>query len=337
MTLGLLDEAVENGARLEAATAILGISTRSIQRWRRAGSDRRSEPRERAPRNKLSADEIATVVRLASSVEYRDLSPNQIVPRLADEGEYVASESSFYRILRAKNLLAHRDAARPSIPRTPPRLRATAPNQVWSWDITYLLSRIRGVFFRLYMIEDIWSRKIVGWAVHETESTELAAKLFVETCEQLGVDPTGLALHADNGGPMKGSTMLATLQRLHVVASFSRPSVSDDNPFSEALFRTLKYRPEYPSKPFESIEDARRWVAEFVAWYNNTHLHSGIRFVTPEHRHSGADVALLARRSAVYQAAKERRPERWSRQTRNWSRIAVVELNPQSGEREQRC
>lgn len=151
---------------------------------------------------------------------------------------------------------------------------------------------------------------------------------MLETCMRT-VEAGRIVLHSDNGGPMKGSTMLATLQRLGVVPSFSRPGVSDDNPFSEALFRTLKYRPEYPRKPFSTIAQARLWVAGFVAWYNNVHRHSSIRFVTPEQRHQGHDVAVLARRAQLYEQARRRRPERWARGTRNWTPAGAVYLNPQ--------
>jgi putative transposase len=143
-----------------------------------------------------------------------------------------------------------------------------------------------------------------------------------------GVDPGKLVLHADNGGPMKGSTLLATLQRLGVVPSFSRPSVSDDNPFSEALFRTLKYRPNYPRKPFQSLVEALQWVEGFVRWYNEEHLHSGIRYVTPATRHSGGECPILANRHDVYTAAKRRTPRRWTQSTRNWSPVGAVYLNP---------
>ena len=162
---------------------------------------------------------------------------------------------------------------------------------------------MRGRFYYLYMVEDVWSRKIVGWEVHEEECVDLAAELVTRSCEMAGISREGLVLHSDNGGPMKGSTMLATLQHLGIVASFSRPQVSDDNPYSEALFRTLKYRPGYPRKPFESLAAARAWVAGFVAWYNTEHLHSGIGFVTPEDRHQGRDLAILEHRRKVYDAS----------------------------------
>ena len=187
------------------------------------------------------------------------------------------------------------------------------------------------MFFYLYIIMDVWSRKIVGWDVQAMESMEWASLLVDRSCRQLGVDPEGLILHSDNGGPMKGSTMLATLQRLGIVASFSRPRVSDDNPYSEALFRTLKYRPEYPRRPFANIEEARNWVRGFVRWYNSEHLHSAIRFVTPDDRHFGRDREILAQRRCVYEKARKRHPERWTGDIRNWEPISAVTLNPDHG------
>ena len=201
---------------------------------------------------------------------------------------------------------------------------------MWSWDITWLPSPIRGAFFYLYLVEDVWSRKVVGWAVHEREGHELAAELVARICLEDQVDASGLVLHSDNGGPMKGATMLATLRGLGILPSFNRPGVSDDNPFSEALFRTLKYCPSYPSKPFASLDAARTWVAGFVHWYNTEHLHSGIRFVTPSARHQGDDLKLLAHRDRLYQRARRRRPQRWSGRTRNWSHVATVVLHPEA-------
>jgi transposase InsO family protein len=269
------------------------------------------------------------VVDAANRPEYRDLSPQQIVPQLADKGVYLASESTFYRILREEDALHHREPSRPRSATRPREHIATGPLEVWSWDITYLRSAVRGAFYYLYLIEDIWSRKIVGWAVHEEESMDLSARLIDETATRLGCDRSGLVLHSDNGGPMKGSTMLATLQRLGIVESFSRPHVSDDNPYSEALFRTLKYRPAYPRGAFASIAAARQWVEDFVAWYNTEHLHSAISFVTPEDRHTGEDQAILVRRREIYEAARKRKPERWSGKSRSWERVEVVKLNPE--------
>jgi putative transposase len=203
---------------------------------------------------------------------------------------------------------------------------AMGPNQVWSWDITYLPTVIRGRFFYLYLILDIYSRRIMGWTVQAVESAEHAAALFRATCDAQPVDPHGLILRSDNGGPMRGSTLLATLQWLGIVTSFSRPATSSDNPFSEALFRTLKYRPTWPSKPFASVEQARDWVASFVAWYNSEHRHSALRFVTPNERHDGREGAILAHRTRVYEQARRRRPERWSGTIRNWMPIGPVRL-----------
>jgi len=269
-------------------------------------------------------------VQVANSPEYRDLSPKQIVPRLADEGVYLASESTFYRTLRAEGQLVHREPSRePTGGGRPDPQVATGPGQVWSWDITYLRSPIRGVFFYLYVVIDVWSRKLVGWTVAEEESSEHASTMIELACTREGVGRGQLVLHSDNGGPMKGATLLATLQLLGVVTSFSRPRVSNDNPFSEALFRTGKYRPEFPRRPFASLEEARQWVTWFACWYNTEHRHSAIRFVTPEQRHAGLEDELLANRRDVYAAAKKSRPERWATATRDWSPVETVTLNPQ--------
>jgi transposase InsO family protein len=246
---------------------------------------------------------------------------------LADEGVYVASESTFYRVLREEQLLAHRGKARPGISRKPPEHVASAPNQVWSWDITYLRGPVRGAFLYLYMVVDLYSRRIMGSEVHEEECNQRAAALARRCFEQAG-SPQGLILHSDNGGPMKGATMLATLQNLGIAASFSRPRVSDDNPFSEALFRTLKYRPCFPDQPFEGLEQARAWVTSFVAWYNTVHLHSALNFVTPEDRYFGREGAVLTARQQVYTRAQRRHPERWSGELRDWSPTGPVRLNP---------
>lgn len=329
--LALIDEAVEAGARLCAACGVLDLSTRTVQRWRNqnSGDDRRHGPNT-VPANKLSTAERKKVIVVATSPEFRDLSPKQIVPTLADQGKYVASESTFYRVLHEEDMMKHRAPSRPPHNR-PHALSATAPNQVYSWDITYLRSPIRGVFFYLYLFLDIFSRKIVGWRVEEEENTEHSSDLLTRICYAEDIDADTVTLHADNGGPMKGALMVATMQKLGVTPSFSRPRVSNDNPYSESLFRTVKYRPSYPSKPFENIEAARQWVEGFVHWYNNDHLHSGIRFVTPADRHAGRDQDILARRAELYERARQRHPERWSDSTRDWSRVEIVNLNPEPG------
>lgn len=328
MILSLVDEAVASGARLSKVCERLGVSDRALQRWRLPAhaEDKRCGPR-RSPANKLTEAERRKVLEVVNSEPYRDLSPKQIVPRLADEGCFVGSESTMYRILREEGQMAHRGPTRPPVPRPAPELVATGPNQVWTWDITYLRSSVRGSFFYLYLFVDLFSRRIVGWEVYEKESAEYSTALFLRLWREAGC-PAGLRSHSDNGGPMKGATLLATFQALGVVPSFSRPRVSDDNPFSEALFRTLKYRPSFPRKPFVTLEAARAWVADFVRWYNTEHRHSALRFVTPDQRHFGQESAILTHRERVYREARRRHPERWTRGLRNWSPAGEVRLGP---------
>jgi len=328
MILSTVEEGLAKGAHLRTICARLGVSSRTVERWLRpdAGEDLRCGPRT-SPVNKLTEVERKRVLAIANSEEFRDVSPRQIVPRLADQGDYVASEATFYRVLRAEGQMTHRGRAKAPVPRAKPELVACKPHQVWTWDITYLKSSVRGMFFYLYLVVDLYSRRIVGWEVHEEESQEHSKQLMLVAHAAAG-QPVGLRLHQDNGGPMKGSTFLATLQWLGVVPSFSRPRVSDDNPFSEALFRTLKYRPSYPDKPFASLEEARAWMTAFVRWYNTEHRHSGIRFVTPDQRHFGAETEILEHRHSVYEQARHRRPERWTRSTRNWSPVGIVRLGP---------
>jgi transposase InsO family protein len=328
MIQALVEEAVVAGARRWKACELLGIAVRTLERWDDDSDDGRHGPKS-PPANRLSAAERQRIVEVATSPEFRDESPKQIVPSLADRGEYVGSESTFYRVMHAEDMQHRRGPARPPRHR-PSEHVADGPWQVASWDITYLKSHVRGAFFYLYLVVDVWSRKILGWEVHEVEAAELASALLERIRSEVGpdVDLAGWVLHSDNGGPMKGATMLATMQRLGVVPSFSRPSVSNDNPFSESLFRTMKYVPEYPRDGFATVEAARAWVAAFVAWYNHDHKHSGIGFVAPADRHAGRDVEILAARRAVYARARRRKPERWSRHTRLWDRPAIVRLNP---------
>lgn len=326
--LSLVAEGTECGLTQAASCEEVGVEPRTVQRWRLLPilEDGRKGPKTK-PANRLSPTERAKIMAIATSEEFINKSPHQIVPTLADRGEFVASESSFYRVMKAGEVLSHRGRSQPRVVVRPKALSAMKPNEVYSWDITYLLSALRGQYFYLYMFLDIFSRKIVGWRVHGVQSADLSSILLAEICAEQGISPKQLTTHADNGGPMKGATMLVTMQKLGIVPSFSRPSVSDDNPFSESLFKTLKYCPQYPSKPFESIGDATTWVAAFVDWYNNEHLHSGIKFVTPNSRHAGDDVIILEKRNAVYQEAKEKNPLRWSKETRDWKRILVVKLN----------
>ena len=336
MAITLIAEAKIAGARQEKSCEIIGITSRTLRRWKsqqlipqQTQDQRKVAAANRIPANKLSEAERVQVIETCNLSEYKSLPPSQIVPILADKGEYIASESSFYRVLRDADQVNRRGRAEQPKTHTKPKgYNATEPNQVWSWDITYLASAVRGIFYYLYLIEDIFSRKIVGWEIHEAESAEYASLLVRKTCLAESIHQEGLVLHSDNGSPMKGATMLATLQKLGVVPSFSRPSVSDDNPYSESLFRTLKYVPSYPNQPFQDLESARIWVQSFVQWYNEQHRHSAIRYVTPNQRHDGEDHAILVQRTAIYETARKRNPARWSGGIRNWGRIENVWLNP---------
>ncbi len=325
--LTLVSEASNAGARKLEAAELLGVPIRTIQRWEHHGcSDGRKGSRA-APANKISETERDHIIAVLESPEFGDSNPNQIVPKLADRGIYMGSESTMYRILKNLKMNKHRQSSRPGTRKRPEPYVATGPNQVWCWDITYLPSKVKGIYFYLYMILDVFSRKAVGYQVYECESGDLAADMITDACNQEGVMRDQVVLHSDNGASMKSLTMLAKLQDLGVIPSFSRPSVSNDNPYSESLFRTLKYRPEYPDRPFENLDDSRDWVNSFVHWYNNEHLHSGINFVTPASRHIGNDIEILAHRHQVYQEAKNKHPERWTKETRNWNHITEVSLN----------
>jgi transposase InsO family protein len=335
--IALVDEAVAAGARRSAACAELDLSERTLQRWKDPEGgireDRRPFADRPAPANKLSEEERDRIVATCNAPEFASLPPSQIVPRLADQGTWIASESSFYRVLRERGQNHRRGRSRSATRVRPPTsFEAKGPCQVWSWDITWLPGPIAGAFFYLYLIVDIWSRKIVGWEVHERETADFAAQMLERAVWAEKCLTSPLVLHADNGSPMKGATMKTTMERLGVTASFSRPRVSNDNPFSEALFRTCKYMPDWSTRGFATIDEARAWVQGFACWYNFEHRHSAIRFVTPDQRHRGEDRALLANRHRVYELARAAHPERWSGETRCWKPIGSVWLNPERPE-----
>lgn len=312
---------------------MLDISLRTYQRWTREGGngqvDGRKGCRRVAPANKLSEAERQQILVVANSAEFASSPPSQIVPTLVDRGEYLASESTLYRILKAAQQQHHRGRASKPSTRVVTSHCATEANRLWAWDITWLPARVTGLYFYWYMVLDVYSRKIVGHEVHVAESAELASLLLRRASLAEGLAGREVVLHSDNGSAMKGATMLATLEKLGIVSSFSRPRVSNDNAYAESLFRTCKYRPNYPSKPFDSVEAARDWTLKFVQWYNHQHKHSGLKFVTPAQRHDGRDAAVLLEREKVYEAAKMRRPERWSGATRNWKLQDEVWLNPE--------
>jgi transposase InsO family protein len=273
--------------------------------------------------------EREAILEVCASEAYASLPPSQIVPQLADTGVYLASESTMYRVLKAAGQLNRRGRARkPRRVALPTSHQASGPNQVWSWDITYLPSPVKGQYWYLYLFEDIYSRKAVGWEVCAQESGEDAAVVLSRCVLSEQCYRTPLVLHSDNGSPMKSSTLLMKMYDLGITPSRGRPRVSNDNPYSESLFRTLKYCPQWPAKGFATLEAAQTWVCSFVRWYNHDHRHSRIRFVTPAQRHEGKDTTILARRHEIYEAAKALNPGRWSGRTRNWTPIGAVMLNP---------
>jgi transposase InsO family protein len=329
-------KAQANGARLHLACEIAGIDVRTLQRWRAgeglvAGDGRPGAVRP-TPAHALSVQEQQELLRVANTARFADVPPARIVPMLADEGVYLASESSFARVLRAQGQSRRRGRAKvPGSSRPPTTHIATAPRQVWCWDMTFLPTRVAGRWFYLYVILDLYSRKIVGWEVQPKDDAQHASELVRRTAlaERISTFEKKPVLHGDNGATLKATTVLTMLQWLGVRPSYSRPRVSDDNAFAEALFRTAKYRPEFPSKAFIDLDEARAWASQFVHWYNVDHRHSAIRYVSPAQRHAGEDHALLAARHALYQQARERNRARWSRDTRNWTPVGPVALNPE--------
>jgi len=336
----LVDEAVKNGAREIKACELIGISQRTLTRWRKneaienEGQDKRPICKRPEPKNKLSCEERKEILAIVNSAEFQSLPPSQIVPTLADQGIYIASESTIYRVMHEANEQNHRGKAKASTSKPKSTHCATGPNELWSWDITYCMRNVKGLYFYLYMIIDIYSRKIVGWEVWPEESAEHASTLIRKAVmgQHITNQAKPLVLHSDNGAPMKGATMLETLYQLGITPSRSRPRVSDDNPYSESLFKTCKYCPSYPAHGFEDITQVREWVKVFVHWYNTKHKHSGIKFLTPNERHQGKEDEILAKRHELYEKAKATHPERWTKGTRNWSLAKEVWLNPEKSQ-----
>jgi putative transposase len=335
----LVEEAVANGARQREACKEIGLSARTLQRWCKEGApaaDQRPLAERPEPANKLTEQEQKAILEVVNKAEFQSLPPSQIVPILADRGIYIASESTIYRILHEAQEQHHRGRYKAPVAKPISTHCTTEPNRVWSWDITYLPGPAKGLYFYLYLILDIYSRYIVGWEVWEEESAEYASVLVrrAAMAQSITRQEQPLILHSDNGSPMKGATMLETLYNLGITPSRSRPRVSNDNPYSESIFRTCKYCSSYPSNGFATINESRQWVKEFVHWYNFYHRHSGIKFLTPHQRHSGQGEEILIKRHQLYEEAKAKHPARWTRQTRDWSIGNEVWLNPEKSQKE---
>ena len=331
-----IEVAHAGGARLRLACETAGIELRTLQRWKAqeglSAGDGRPQAVRPMPGHALSAAERQGILAVANEARFADVPPARIVPTLADEGIYLASESSFARVLRAHGQNTRRGRAKPpKVSRAPTTHIAAAAREVWCWDMTYLPAIVMGRWFHLYLILDLYSRKIVGWEVHDSDDADHAVHLVRRTAlaEGIAAMSTKPVLHGDNGSTLKATTVLAMLNWLGVKPSYSRPRVSDDNAYAESLFRTAKYRPEFPTKGFADLDAARAWAAEFVRWYNHDHRHSGIRYLSPAQRHAGQDLVILAKRHALYVQARQRHPARWSGRTRNWSPVGPVTLNPE--------
>jgi putative transposase len=293
---------------VRAALRALGASHATWYRRQRPASAR--VQRRAAPPLALSSTERAAIVDTLTSPRLADCTPYTAYARLLDEGSYLASVRTFYRVLAAQGLVHERRNQLTHPAHTKPELIAMAPNQVWSWDITRLRSALKWQHFYLYVLLDIFSRYVVGWLVAQAENAGLAGALIEESCSKHGIARQGLILHSDRGSPMRAKSTAELLVDLGVAASFSRPRVSNDNPFSEAQFKTLKYRPGFPER-FESIEHARAHLRAFFGWYNDEHRHSGIGFMTPAAVHFGRAQALHQQRAGVLQAAYAAHPERF--------------------------
>lgn len=327
----LVDQAISQGARISRIAQAIQLSERTLRRWRGNTEDQRPLAKRPTPSNALSQEEQFAVLTLCNLPENKDKPPGQIIPALADKGIYIASESTCYRVLKAYGQLNHRGRARAPKSKPKPVHTATAPNQVWVWDITYLKTSVAGIYLYLYIIMDLHSRKIVAHETWEAENAEHSKALLrrASLSENIAASSAPVILHGDNGSPLKAGTVIALMEFLGLTPSHSRPRVSNDNAFAEAVMRTAKYHPTLPPQGFGCLCDARIWADQFVQYYNEEHLHSALKYITPSQKHSGHDVEILKKRAQVYQQAKAQTPDRWIKGiTRNWQPVAATSLTP---------
>ena len=305
----MIQTAEQLGATIgvEKACRVLSIPRSSLYRSRYTSNE--PKPRLPSPRA-LSETETTTIRAILNSERFQDQSPREVYATLIDEGQYVCSYRTMYRILEEhaeirerRNQLRHPEYKKPE-------LLATQPNQLWSWDITKLRGPAKWTYFYLYVILDVFSRFVVGWMIADQESAALAHFLIAETCDRQGIQPQQLTIHADRGSSMTSKSVALLLADLGVIKTHSRPHVSDDNPYSEAQFKTLKYQPDFPGS-FGCLADARTWAKRFFEWYNNQHHHSGIGLLTPTDVHSGRAEAVRQQRQQVLALAFEKNPERF--------------------------
>ena len=310
-----------------AACAALAVPRATFYRHQNPRSEEEKKPRP-SPSRTLSPEERGEVLEELNSERFMDSAPGQVYATLLDEGVYLCSERTMYRILdENEQVRERRDQLRhPEYKK--PELLATGPNQVWSWDITKLLGPVKWTYFYLYVILDIYSRYVVGWLLASKESAELARKLVQETAEKQGIEDDKLVIHSDRGPSMKSKLLAQFLADLGITKTHSRPYTPNDNPYSESQFKTLKYRPSFPAR-FGSQEDALSFLRYFFPWYNDEHRHSGIGFMTPKSVHYGQAEEIRNLRRAVLEEAYQRNPERFVRKVPEPPRIPeAVWINP---------
>jgi len=314
---------------VQSACSALGIPRATYYRWQKPKMSKALLRKKIKHPLALRVAERRAVLDILHSERFIDKSPGEIVPTLLDEGNYVCSERTMYRILAEANELKERRRQRKNRSQyQKPELLATVSNQVWSWDITKLKGPKKWSYFYLYVILDIFSRYVVGWMIADRESADLAKRLITQTCEKQKIQPDQLTLHADRGASMKSNCVAYLLADLGITKTHSRPYTSDDNPFSEAQFKTLKYCPEFPER-FGCIEDAKAFGRAFFKWYNNEHRHSGINRLTPKSLHYGEAEKVLQRRNIALAEAFVKHPERFKNRLPNAGKIPEAAwINP---------
>ena len=307
-----MDTVIEVAPRLGVLATCVAFGVNVATYYRRRAPHHGPRPRRPSPERRLSEAERQAVLDMLHEPRFVDLAPAEVFATLLEEGRYLCSVRTMHRVLAEHGELRERRDQLRHPAYAKPELLATGPRQLWSWDITKLLGPVKWSYFHLYVILDVFSRYVVGWMVAHRESATLAKKLIEETCSRQNIEPGELTIHADRGTSMTSKTVALLMADLGVTKTHSRPQVSNDNPFSEAHFKTLKYRPEFPAR-FGSIEDARAYCRAFFAWYNEQHHHSGLGMLTPADVHYGLTEQRIAERQAVLDAAYERNPERFPR------------------------
>ncbi|MBC7542726.1 MAG: IS3 family transposase [Candidatus Sericytochromatia bacterium] len=312
---------------IKAACRALGVAEATYHRHARPKPPRPRRPHPKPPRS-LSPAEYAAVLDVLHAERFMDLSPREVYATLLDEGTYLCSVRTLYRILAAEHEVRERRRQRQHPVYVKPELLATRPNELWSWDITKLRGPVKWSYFHLYVILDVFSRYVVGWMVADREDSGLATLLIAETCAKQGISPDKLTIHADRGSSMRSKDVAILLSELRVTKTHSRPHVSDDNPFSESQFKTMKYRPEFPGE-FGALPDARAFCGTFFQWYNSEHHHTGIALLTPEVVHYGQAVQVIAKRQVVLLDAYHAHPERFVRRPPTHAALPeAVWINP---------